>query len=91
MKCQNVCNAIILLWFPQRTSFLYEIVSNGINGIDVDKFDYFARWSLIYSRMSSILIYSEELQGVISPELLQHSLSMFCMFKGVLLRCPIFC
>lgn len=30
-------------------SFLYEIVANKQNGIDVDKFDYFARWSLLSS------------------------------------------
>uniref|UniRef100_A0A665TDU5 Deoxynucleoside triphosphate triphosphohydrolase SAMHD1 n=1 Tax=Echeneis naucrates TaxID=173247 RepID=A0A665TDU5_ECHNA len=29
---------------PEDKSFLYEIVANKRNGIDVDKWDYFARW-----------------------------------------------
>lgn len=28
---------------PEKKSFLYEIVANKRNGIDVDKWDYFAR------------------------------------------------
>ena len=30
---------------PEDKSFLYEIVANKRNGIDVDKWDYFARWA----------------------------------------------
>lgn len=48
---QSMSNATVVLSSPQwpyegRTedkSFLYEIVANKTNGIDVDKFDYFAR------------------------------------------------
>lgn len=31
---------------PKEKSFLYEIVANKRNGIDVDKWDYFARYAL---------------------------------------------
>jgi hypothetical protein len=30
---------------PKEKSFLYEIVANKRNGIDVDKWDYFARYA----------------------------------------------
>uniref|UniRef100_A0A3Q3LY02 Uncharacterized protein n=1 Tax=Mastacembelus armatus TaxID=205130 RepID=A0A3Q3LY02_9TELE len=33
----------LIMYQGQEKSFLYEIVSNSTNGIDVDKFDYFAR------------------------------------------------
>ena len=32
---------------PEEKSFLYEIVANKRNGIDVDKWDYFARFGSV--------------------------------------------
>ncbi|KAM4762883.1 deoxynucleoside triphosphate triphosphohydrolase SAMHD1 isoform 2-T3 [Cyanocitta cristata] len=41
------CTAPVIMWpyrgRPKEKSFLYEIVANKKNGIDVDKWDYFAR------------------------------------------------
>uniref|UniRef100_A0A8C8GAU4 Deoxynucleoside triphosphate triphosphohydrolase SAMHD1 n=1 Tax=Oncorhynchus tshawytscha TaxID=74940 RepID=A0A8C8GAU4_ONCTS len=53
ISCPDVCLSSLSLFFfppqwpykgrPEEKSFLYEIVANKRNGIDVDKWDYFAR------------------------------------------------
>lgn len=48
---------------PKEKSFLYEIVANKRNGIDVDKWDYFARYALNTSeKLFKILIYFKYIQ-----------------------------
>ncbi|KAA8577859.1 hypothetical protein FQN60_005369 [Etheostoma spectabile] len=46
----------------KEKSFLYEIVANEWNGIDVDKFDYFVRWGFLYRncRASHCLMRSDK-------------------------------
>ncbi|KAA8577729.1 hypothetical protein FQN60_016842 [Etheostoma spectabile] len=55
----------------KEKSFLYEIVANKWNGIDVDKFDYFARWGLLNRncRASHCLMQSDKLLCVTQSRL----------------------
>lgn len=48
---------------PKEKSFLYEIVANKKNGIDVDKWDYFARYKsyiLLWIPIDKMLLYVQE-------------------------------
>src|SRR4029434_1424619 len=40
---------------PEEKSFLYEIVANKRNGIDVDKWDYFARFGSVLGRHGRLI------------------------------------